>query len=141
MLLPQAELNEAVYRSVNVFVEKYRGDGMTLTIVSGPVSESVQNTFREVYKAHDRDEREKVPRFLMRRFNRSLVLLILSLTAFVLGNNLTSFFNDHAVFLSVVGNLGAFCLWEVGYTQFSAKDAVLEKKRIERALSAVIEFC
>ena len=141
MLLPQAELNEAVYRSVNVFVEKYRGDGMTLTIVSGPVSESVQNTFREVYKAHDRDEREKVPRLLMRRFNRSLVLLILSLTAFVLGNNLTSFFNDHAVFLSVVGNLGAFCLREVGYTQFSAKDAVLEKKRIERALSAVIEFC
>jgi hypothetical protein len=140
VLLPHAELNEIVYKSVNTFVEKYRGGDMTLTILTEPVNESVQNTFREVYRAHYRDEYDKVSRYLMRRFSRSLVLVILSLTAFLVGNNLTSFFAVHGVFLNVVINLGAFCLWEVGYTQFAARDAFEEKKRIERAIHAEIEF-
>ena len=33
-----------------------------------------------------------------------------------------------------------FCLWEVGYTQFAIKDAMDERKRIERARDANIEF-
>ena len=101
VLLPHAELNEIVYKSVNTFVEKYRGGDMTLTILTEPVNESVQNTFREVYRAHYRDEYDKVSRYLMRRFSRSLVLVILSLTAFLVGNNLTSFILRRIIFFNI----------------------------------------
>ncbi len=140
VLLPHAELNEAVYKSVNAFVEKYRGDSLTLTILSGPASEAVQNTFREVYRAHYTDEYNKVDRYLKRRICRSFVLLFLSLTAFILGDRLTHALAGYNVFLNVIVNVGAFCLWEVGYTQFVTRDAAEEKKRIERALDAEIVF-
>ena len=42
--------------------------------------------------------------------------------------------------MTIITNVGAFCLWEVGYTQFARKDAMDERKRIERARDANIEF-
>ncbi len=140
VLLPHAELNEAVYRSVNQFLERYKGTEMTLTILSDPVSEAVQNTFREVYRAHYRDEYNKVSRFLVRRATRSLVLLAVSLLAFLLVDRLNRGAQDYSVFLNVVVNVGAFCLWEVGYTNFAGKEAAEEKSRILRAINANIEF-
>ena len=137
VLLPHAELNEVVYKSTNMFLEKYKGDKMKLTILTDPVSDATQNTFREAYLAHYRDEYNKVNRFLKRRLVRSIVLMIVSLTAFVIGAHV----NGYAVFLSVIVNMGAFCLWEVGYSQFAARDAIEEKRRIVRAMHAQIEFC
>ncbi len=59
ILLPHAELNAAVYHAVNQFTAKYTGSRMKLTIFCDPVCESLQNTFREVYAAHYRDEYRK----------------------------------------------------------------------------------
>lgn len=136
VLLPHAELNETVYRSVNTFLEKYKGEELTLTIMTDPLSDATRNTFREAYLAHYRDEYQKVGRFLRRRLSRSIALLIISLTAFVIGDRLAG----GGVFITMIVNMGAFCLWEIGYTHFAARDAIEERRRITRAINARIEF-
>lgn len=140
VLLPHAELNEAVYRSVNTFVEKYKGDSMTVTILSDPLNEAVRDTFREVYRAHYEDEYKKTVHYLQRRMTRFLILLCVSISAFFIGDWLGTHIAGYNVFLNIIANVGAFCLWEVGYTHFATRDAVEEKKRIKRALNAKIEF-
>ncbi len=140
VLLPHAELNEIVYSSVNNFVEKYLGTDLTLSIFSEPVNPVVQNTFREAYRAHYEDEDRKVTRYLKRRYLRGLVLLVFSLTAFIVSDRLGRSIPGYNVLLNVIANVGAFCLWEIGYTHFANRDALDEKKRIRRALNAKIEF-
>ena len=140
VLLPHAEMNAVVYASVDQFVNKYKGKDLTLSIFCEPLNEAVQNTFREVYRAHYEDEHQKINRYLKRRYHRVIALLIFSIGAF----SLWSFLNGHGavsdIILNIITNSGAFCLWEVGYTQFSRKDAMDERARIERARDAVIEF-
>ena len=140
VLLPHAELNEIVYRSVDQFVSKYKGKQMKLSIFSEPVNEAIQNTFREVYRAHYMDEYQKITHFLKRRYYRVIVLLFASIGAFCLWKYLAGKGIGSDILLSIITNVGAFCLWEVGYTQFARKDAVDERKRIERAGNAEIEF-
>ena len=140
VLLPHAELNGNVYNSVDIFVEKYKGDEMTLLILSDPLNDSIQNTFREVYRAHYEDEYKKITRYLNRRISRMVVLLVVSLSAFILADRLNMRTEGYNVFLNVIANIGAFCLWEVGYTHFASRDAVEEKRRIRRARDARIDF-
>ena len=44
VLLPHAELNEAVYQAVDRFVKRYSGREMTLTIYCGPPRITTTNT-------------------------------------------------------------------------------------------------
>ena len=136
VLLPHAELNSIVYRSVDAFTEKYKGTDMTLLIYTEPVNEMIQDSFREVYRSHYREEFLKVQRYLKRYYIRSLALIPVSLIALLLGMSLTA----DTILSYVILNIGAFCLWEIGYTQFTTHDAVDEKKRITRAMNAGIEF-
>ncbi len=140
VLLPHAEMNEVVYRSVDQFVSKYKGKQMTLSIFSDPVNEAVQNTFREVYRAHYADEYQKINRYLKRRYYRVIALLLFSIGAFCLWKYLSVNEIGFDILYSIITNVGAFCLWEVGYTQFARKDAMDERARIERARDAKIEF-
>ena len=136
VLLPHADLNSIVYRSVDAFTEKYKGTDMTLLIYTEPVNEMIQDSFREVYRSHYREEFLKVQRYLKRYYIRSLALIPVSLIALLLGMSLTA----DTILSYVILNIGAFCLWEIGYTQFTTHDAVDEKKRITRAMNARIEF-
>ena len=140
VLLPHAELNEIVYNSVDQFVGKYKGDRLTLSIFSEPVNEAIQNTFREVYRAHYTDEYQKVTRFLKRRYYRVVALLLVSIGSFCLWKFMSGKGLGSDILMTIITNVGAFCLWEVGYTQFARKDAMDERKRIERARDASIEF-
>lgn len=140
VLLPHAELNSIVYQSVNTFVEKYKGHDMTLMIYSDPVNTLIQDSFREVYFSHYREELLKVNRYLMRHFIRSLALILVGAIALFLGMTLTKHFSSETMLSYVILNISAFCLWEIGYTQFSTRNVVDEKKRIIRAMNAKIEF-
>ncbi len=140
VLLPHAELNEIVYRSVDTFVQKYKGETLTLTIFTDVINPVIQNNFREVYRAHYEDELRRSARYLKRRFVRFFVLLGISLTSYAAGEWLAVRIPGYNVFLNVVANIGTFCLWEVGYTHFATKDTVDEQRRILRAMNARIEF-
>ena len=140
IMLPHAELNKAVYSSVDSFVEKYEGDTLSISVCTDPVNHVVQNLFREVYCAHYEDELQKTARYLKRHYIRVIVLLVISVLCFLLCNHTVKFLPDETIFSYLIGNIGCFCLWEVGYTHFAARDAVHGKKRITRALNATIDF-
>lgn len=140
ILLPHAELNSIVYGSVNMFVEKYKGTDMTLMIYTDPINSLIQDSFREVYASHYREEYMKVNRYLTRHLVRSLGLFAVGSVALLLGTLLTNNYSSENVLSYVILNISAFCLWEIGYTQFSTRSVMDEKKRIRRALNAVIEF-
>ena len=140
ILLPHAELNSAVYRSVDTFVEKYKGTDMNLAIYTDPINPQIQNVFREVYRSHYNDELSKVNRYLHRHYIRVIVLFLVSIIAFLFSRLLASYNPDETILSYIILNISAFCLWEIGYTQFSARNIVDEKSRITRALGAKIDF-
>ena len=45
-ILPHAELNSIVYKSVDNFVVKYLGDTLSLSICTPPLSSVIQDLFR-----------------------------------------------------------------------------------------------
>ena len=140
ILLPHAELNSIVYNNVDTFVEKYKGDGMSLSICTDSVNPIIQNLFREVYRSHYEDELNKINRYLKRHYGRAAVLLIVSIAAFVISRQLTKIYPSETIMSYLIGNISCFCLWEVGYTQFATRDVANEKKRVTRALNAEISF-
>lgn len=140
VLLPHAELNSVVYHSVDAFVQKYQGTGMTLSICTDPVNTKIQKVFREVYQSHYREELLKVNRYLTRHFIRAAVLILVGVAAFLASRQLAKAGSSETVLSYVILNLSGFSLWEVGYTHFATRSIVDEKKRITRALNADIEF-
>ena len=140
VLLPHAELNSIVYSSVDTFVEKYQGEDMTLHICTNSVNPILQDVFREVYRSHYEDEYRKVSRSLKRHYYRVVVLLVISVIAFILSSWIAKFSSTETIVSYLVGNISCFCLWEVGYTQFSSLDLADERKRIIRAMNAEISF-
>ena len=140
VLLPHSELNSVVYQRVDSFVEKYKGTEMTLLIYADPVNNMIQDSFREVYVSHYREELVKVNRYLKHYFNRSLALIVIGIIALVAGVALTNRYSSETVLSYIILNLSAFCLWETGYTQLSARTVMNERKRILRALNARIDF-
>ncbi len=140
VLLPHAELNSVVYDRVDSFVGKYKGTEMTLSIFTDPVSPQIQNVFREVYISHYTDELQKMNRYLRRFYVRVIVLIIISIIAILVGRALGRMSSEDTVLSYIVLNISGFCLWEIGYTQFSTRNGIEEKKRIIRALNARIDF-
>ena len=140
VLLPHAELNSIVYNSVDTFVGKYKGEDMTLSICTEPVSPMTQNVFREVYQSHYREELVKVNRYLRRHFIRAMILILVAVIAFLISRLLKTYNPNETILSYIILNISGFCIWEVGYTQFSTRNVVDEKKRITRALNAKIEF-
>ena len=140
VLLPHAELSEIVYNSVNHFVGRYLGKKLTVSIFTDTGNEAVQSTFREVYWAHFEDEYQRLTRNLKRRYIRLLLLITVSLGAFWLWDLLAENASGHPIILTIMTNVGAFCLWETGYTQFARQDALAERQRIARARDAEIVF-
>ena len=132
VLLPHAELNSIVYHSVDAFVEKYKGTDMTLSICTEPVNPMIQNVFRE--------ELLKVNKYLSRHHIRAIVLILIGIVAFLLSRLLTSINPNEMILSYILLTMSGFCLWEVGYTQFSTRNVVDEKRRIMRALNARINF-
>ena len=139
-ILPHAELNSIVYKSVDNFVVKYLGDTLSLSICTPPLSSVIQDLFREVYRAHYEDELQKIRRYLRRHYWRVAILLIISIFTFLMCSKMLKLIPDDTIFSYLAGNISVFCLWEVGYTQFATRDIIIEKKRVTRALNAEIDF-
>jgi len=140
IILPHAELNQVVYDAVNRFIERYKGNTLKITIISGPLSHDVQDVIRESYHAHYLDEYEKICRYLIRRYIRVVSLIIISLIAFSCGSYISNHFQNIQFIAGAATQLSIFCLWEIGYTHFDRSNASVQKKHILRALNADIQF-
>ena len=140
VFMPHAELNNDVYECVDSFVDKYKGDEMSLLIYTDSVNPMIQDVFREVYREHYEDEYKKVNRQLDRFRLRFIILIIISIAAFIISNHLAVRTDHQSIFSYLIGNVSCFCLWEVGNTHFRASDLFLERKRVKRSMDAKIEF-
>ena len=140
IILPHAELNSTVYNSVDTFVEKYKGDELTIMIMTKPLTPVIQDLFREVYRSHYQDEYNKVKRYLKRHYNRVVILLLIAVFTFVMSTQINKIIDEETIFSYLIGNVSCFCLWEVGYSQFSTRDVIDQRDRVSRALKAKIEF-
>lgn len=140
VLLPHAEVSSIVYDAVDRFVEKYSGSKMTLTIMSDNVSPLIQNIFEESYRSHYDDEYEKITRYLKRRYMRVVGLIFIIAVSFWITYFLTAHTQCPEVILTIISQIGVFCLWEIGYTHYDRVEASGEKSRIVRAKDADIQF-
>lgn len=139
-ILPHAELNELIYTAVNRFIERYSGNTLNITIVSGPFSPDMQDVIRESYHAHYLDEYVKIVKYLNQRYLRVVSLIIISLIAFTCGSYISNHFKNVEFLAGAATQLSIFCLWEVGYTHFDRSNASAQKKHILRAMNANIQF-
>ena len=139
-ILPHAELNELVYTAVNRFIERYGGDTLNITIVSGAFSPDLQDVIRESFHAHYLDEYVKINKYLNARYIRVISLIIISLIAFTVGSYISNHFQNVEFLAGAATQLSIFCLWEIGYTHFDRSNASVQKKHILRALNANIQF-
>ena len=139
-ILPHAELNELVYTAVNRFIERYSGNTLKITIVSGTFSPDMQDVIRESYHAHYLDEYVKINKYLNARYIRVVSLIIISLIAFTCGSYISNHFRNVEFIAGAATQLSIFCLWEIGYTHFDRSNASVQKKHILRALNANIQF-
>ena len=140
IILPHSEVNTAVYDAVNHFVQQYSGKTMLLTIMTDSITEQVQNVFKEAYQSHYEDEYRKINGYLNRRIVRAVLLLVISAAAFFSSTLLARNTNFPDYIITILGQAAIFCLWEIGYTHFSRREAAEERNRIVRARDAVIEF-
>jgi len=140
VLLPHAEVNSIVYEAVDRFVEKYNGNRMTLTIMSDNVSPLIQNIFDESYRSHYEDEYLKITRYLKRRYLRVVGLIFAIAISFWIAYFLTAHTQCPEVILTIISQIGVFCLWEIGYTHYDRVEASAAKSRIVRAKDAAIQF-
>lgn len=139
VLVPHNELNEVVYHQVDRFLRKSVPKDLKLNIYSQPMHEALQERVREVYREHYTDEKEAMKRKLRYVYIRLGILLVVSLTLlsyqFVMsreyGNN---------IILIVMGNFGAYFLWQIGDTWFDWLEKSRTMKQIETALKAEIVF-
>ncbi|MBQ2679383.1 MAG: hypothetical protein IJF98_04205 [Firmicutes bacterium] len=140
IFMPHAELNSIVYNCVDTFVEKYKGDYMNLFIYGNAVNPMIQDVFREVYRSHYEDEYKKVNRLVKRYLRRAVFLVVTAVVAFWISRRLAKITGGDTIFSYILSNISCFCIWEVGYTQFTTRDLRDERKRILRAMNAEINF-
>lgn len=140
IVLPHPEVNQVVYDAVDRFVERYSGESMAITIMSGDVNPSLQGVFREAYYSHYDDEYQKANRYLHRRYVRVVGLLLISAVTFFAGGYISGHLDGWSFIASLASQVSIFCLWEVGYTHFDRSAASEREKLILRARDAEITF-
>ena len=139
VLVPHNELNEVVYTQVDRFLRKSVPKQLKLNIYSQPMHEALQERVREVYKEHYIDEKLAMKRKLRYVYIRLGILLIVSLTLLYYQFALSREYGNNIV-LIVMGNFGAYFLWQIGDTVFDWLEKSRTMKQIDTALKAEIVF-
>ncbi len=139
ILLPRAELNDNIYNMVDQFVERNHGQVESLMIFCEPISEALQNTFREVYRDHYEEAYLKMGLYLRRRYLRVILLMSTMLLSFAMRSIGSSVLQDSFLW-DVITNIGIFCLWETGYTHLGRMEAREKRRLIACARDLKIEF-
>lgn len=140
VLLPHAEVSDIVCAAVDRFLSKYSCSRLTLTIHTDSAVESVQDIFREAFRAHYDDECLQLERFLRRRMLRIAVLVLLSVAAYSSYMALRHILHRQPFVLVAISNLSAYCIWEICNTHFARRDAKDRLRRARCARDAAIAF-
>ena len=108
-------------------------------LCSVPVTESVQDTMREVLRMHYEEEEDGIVKLLENRYRR--ILSLFSVSVFVIGvARQSSLFSDEMIVWEIIGNFAAFGLWQIGYTHYERNEAYDELLTAHIAKYATLNF-
>ncbi len=138
---PHLELSTNISDSVDRYLATLRRP-QPLTIVLhglGEVSEPMQETMRDIFREHYEDEARRVSHYLERRYQRLIILLGVSIVALEAWIEMNGPRHVNTV-ETVLSNLAAFSLWQIGSTFFERTEAYQEQLRMTIARIADIRF-
>ena len=138
---PHLELNANISASVDRFLANQRRP-QPLTIVVhglGEVSEPMQETMRDIFREHYEDETRHVSHYLERRYLRLIILLCVSIVALETWIKMNGPRHVNTV-ETVLSNLAAFSLWQIGSTFIERTAGYEEQLRMTIARIADIRF-
>lgn len=138
---PHLELSTNVSNSVDRFLANQRKPLPLLIVLHGlgSVSEPMQETMRDIFREHYDDEVRRVSHYLERRYLRLIILLCVSIVALEVWIKMNGPRHVNTV-ETVLSNLAAFSLWQVGSTFIERTEAYEELLRMTIAKIADIRF-
>ncbi|MBR0368825.1 MAG: hypothetical protein IJH86_10590 [Clostridia bacterium] len=138
---PHLELNTSVSDSVDRFLSTQRKPRPLLIVLHGlgRVSEPMQETMRDIFQEHYDDEMRRVSHYLERRYLRLIILLCVSIVALEVWIKMNGPRHVNTV-ETVLSNLAAFSLWQVGSTFIERTEVYEELLRMTIAKIADIRF-
>lgn len=138
---PHLELNTSVSDSVDRFLATQRKPLPLLIVLHGlgRVSEPMQETMRDIFQEHYDDEVRRVSHYLERRYLRLIILLCVSIVALEVWIKMNGPRHVNTV-ETVLSNLAAFSLWQVGSTFIERTEGYEELLRMTIAKIADIRF-
>ena len=138
VVAPHNELNQDLYNAVRRYVDKYMDDELSITIYTD-TSAPIEEKFREIFKEHYEDEFKAVKRRLRRNYLRIVLLTALSVTILTMWMFMERKFANN-VALVMLGNFGAYYVWEIGNTNFDMIQNRGDYQKLRQIMSAKIEF-
>ena len=139
VLTPHNELNSVIYSAVDRWLKKTSPDELTLYIYSHNMHEVLQERVREIFREHYTDERGAMKRKLRYVYIRLLILTSVAMTLLSYQLNLSGQYGNNVIIL-VMGQFGAYFLWQIGDTLFDWLEKYRTMKQIKTALKADIVF-
>ena len=138
---PHLELNTNVSDSVDRYLVTQRRPRPLMIVLHGlgEVSEPMQETMRDIFREHYEDETRRVSHYLERRYLRLIILLGVSIVALETWIKMNGPRHVNTV-ETVLSNLAAFSLWQVGSTFIERTQAYEEQLRMTIARIAEIRF-
>ena len=138
---PKLELDQEISAVVDRFLETSKDSRPLEITVHCPheSSEATQATMREVFQMHYEDEERRVNGYLERRYIRVMILVILSIVAVSVWIRFSPS-NDEGVSWTILSNLAAFSLWQIGSTYFERSEGYSELLRVQIAKQAKLHF-
>ena len=138
---PHLELNTNVSDSVDRYLVTQRRPRPLMIVLHGlgEVSEPMQETMRDIFREHYEDETRHVSHYLERRYLRLIILLCVSIVALETWIKMNGPRHVNTV-ETVLSNLAAFSLWQVGSTFIERTQAYEEQLRMTIARIAEIRF-
>ena len=138
---PHLELNRQIPDAVDRYLRNVNVPAPLQISVygAGEVSESLQETMRDVFAEHYMDEEVRITHHLQNLYNRSIGLIVLSLAVLSFWARL-GFAKETTVIAMLLSNFAGFSLWQVGDTHFSRSEHYDKLMRVMIAKEAKIHI-
>ena len=138
ILTPHNELNDAIYASIDNYLERSKPSKLTVYIHTQKFSDILQEKIHEIYREHYSDDLREANK---KRFYVILRFVILGIIAVILLAYPLRYLNtDESLSAVIMGSMGSYFLWKIGDIFFDWV-AIKEKiSLIKVALNAEINF-
>ena len=137
---PQMVINEAYASVVNRFLAAKGPVPLQIDLLCAcHVSETMQDTMREVFVTYYEMEEKRIGKEMERKYRRIILLFVVSLISISFVRQFT-ILSDEVIAWEVISNFAAFGLWQIGYIHFERNEGYNELLLVHCAKYARLNF-